>query len=373
MIMSAVFVAIAVAIVVLAAKARQRDPFDPLRGMAPHGQGVADRLDAGAASSDRSALRVHLDDWVTTGLIDPATARAIERHELTRTPERTSRIPLAAEAVGYLGGGLVIAALTMVIGNNWEDLGVAARLAVLAAPTTLAAAGGWWIGRADEEPLQRLGSLLWALTVAGVAATAGEVWYDVIHDADPPEAGTILFPAAAAAVAAGVLWWLRRQALQVLVLFATTVATVAGVVEASRAEGSDASLLAMGLALLALAAAWTTGGLLEHLTPSLPVLIVGPALALVAAQILRDENVDLGLWVGIGVAVTLLAVGAAHSAVSVLLVGTVGLFQWTPQIALHYLGDRLGAEITLALIGLLLLALAGSMIRLWPWLRTRTG
>lgn len=371
MIFSVVVIAIIIGIVV-AANARRRDPLDARRTPRRSRDGHGDRSDLPSGPDDRSALRVHLDDWVEAGLIDRPTAHAIERRELSRTPEPAARMPLAAEAIGYLGGVLVASAVIMVTANNWDSLAVAGRIAVLALPAALAAAGGWWIGRSEEEPLQRLGSLLWALAVAGVAATAVEIRYDVIHDADPPEAGSVLLPAASATVAAAVFWALRRRALQVLVLFAGTVATVAGLVDALRPADRDPSLIVMGFALLAVAAAWTVGGLAERLTPSLAVLVVGPALALVAAQLLRDANVDLGLWVGIGVAGTLLAVGAARSEVAVLAVGTIGLFQWTPQIALHYLEDRLGAEITLAVIGLLLLGLAGSLVRLWPRLSAAT-
>lgn len=120
---------------------------------------------------------------------------------------------------------------------------------------------------------------------------------------------------------------------------------VVGLVDAFRSGDGEMPVLPLGFALLALAATWTAGGLLDRLNPTLPVLVIGPALGLLAAQTVAGQNTDLGLWVGIGVAVTLVGLGAARSAVSVLLVATVGLCQWTPQIALHYLGDALGAEI----------------------------
>ena len=72
-------------------------------------------------SSD-AELRKHLDRWVAEGLIDTAQATRIETAEVPATgpagtgpagtgPAATgSRAPLVAEALGYAGGVLAIAA-----------------------------------------------------------------------------------------------------------------------------------------------------------------------------------------------------------------------------------------------------------------------
>jgi uncharacterized membrane protein len=62
--------------------------------------------------SSGAELRKHLDRWVAEGLIDTAQATRIETAEVPATgPAGTgSRAPLAAEALGYAGGVLAIAA-----------------------------------------------------------------------------------------------------------------------------------------------------------------------------------------------------------------------------------------------------------------------
>ena len=80
----------------------------------------------------------------------------------------------------------------------------------------------------------------------------------------------------------------------------------------------------------------------------------------------RADNDHVGLWIGLAAAIALLATGVLRSVLELLLAGAAGLFQWTPQIALFYLEDTLGAEATLFVIGVLLIAMAGLLTRIYP-------
>ena len=85
-----------------------------------------------------------LDRWVAAGLLAPDQAKAILEHEGSRpppevlTPQPTapavhgpsSRFPLAAEALGYLGGALALTGLVLVLVHYWPDLAWAGRLAL---------------------------------------------------------------------------------------------------------------------------------------------------------------------------------------------------------------------------------------------------
>ncbi len=61
------------------------------------------------------------------GLIDRDQALAVEQYEAEHTPDDPNRVALAAEATGYIGAGLVIAAVALVVGNRWDDLSTAWR------------------------------------------------------------------------------------------------------------------------------------------------------------------------------------------------------------------------------------------------------
>ena len=220
--------------------------------------------------------------------------------------------------------------------------------------------------------MQRLGSVLWLLAVAGIAGVAGEVWVDAVHDGDAPVQGAALFVGAVSLVVAAPTWWLRRLELQQLAMLGAAVTTVVGLVDAVAAtRDTEMTPLAAGLAVSVLGAGWLAGGLFGRLPPLLLARLSGSFLVLIGTQIIREGNDHAGLWLGLAAAVALLVIGVAWSHIDLLLAGTVGLFQWTPQIALFYLEDTLGAEATLFVIGTLFIVLAGLMSRLYPWVKAR--
>ncbi len=333
--------------------------------------GLSPSSGGGGRSAIAPNLQVKLGEWVDAGVIDAQQATAIETHETALAKPDPTRIPLASEAIGYLGGALVLAAVMVQSGQRWHELGSSARLLVIGIPTVFVGALGWPIGRRPDEAFQRLGSVLWLLAGAGVAGLAAEVFVDVIHDGDPPDHGGALFVGGITTVPALAAWWLRREPLQQLGLYATVVATVVGAIDAFGEFDSDGWTVASGLALFALGTAWLALGAVERMTPAIVAMVIGGLTILFSPQIVLAGNEHAGLWLGLASTAALVAYGAARSRVEVLLVGTAGLFQWVPQVALRYLGDRLGTTATLLVIGVLLLALAGSLNRLVPRLSRR--
>ncbi|HEY7882731.1 MAG TPA: hypothetical protein VID31_17895, partial [Streptosporangiaceae bacterium] len=90
--------------------------------------------------SSGAELRKHLDRWVAEGLIDTAQATRIETAETPATgspaagsPATASRAPLVAEALGYAGGVLAIAAGLYLVRDLWPNLSTGAVLAFAAA------------------------------------------------------------------------------------------------------------------------------------------------------------------------------------------------------------------------------------------------
>lgn len=266
----------------------------------------------------------------------------------------------------------MFASVALLFGNRWDAMPTAARIATLALPALVAAIAGWWIGRRDEPALRRLGSVLWLLAVAGLAGLAAEIWVDAIHEGDPPEHNAALFIGAVALAGAAPAWWMRRRELQQLAFLAAATATSLGVVDAvAGSRDREMAPLAAGLTLLGLGAVWLVGGVTRRLPPAMLANICGSAPILIGAQVVHDDGDQVGLWLGLVASVGLMVVGVARSELEVLVLGTIGLFQWTPQIALFYLEDALGAEVTLFLIGTLLIAVAGGLTRMYPWLRSR--
>jgi hypothetical protein len=358
--MMVVIVAVIVAVVVVA----KRSAHSPFGRSAP-------RLDPAAGSVD-PALHRRLAEWAEQGLITGAEADAVEEWERRRATDRPSRVPFVAEELGYVGGGLVFTAVALVVGRRWDDLAVSGRVGVLAIPTLVFALSGWWFGIRPQEPLRRLGSVIWLLAGVGLAGTLTEIWIDVIGGGEVPDRGGVLFVAGITLVPMVAAFIARREPLQQVAVLVAVLAAAAGVVElAVEARDGDLSESAIGVAYFLIGAAWVAGGVWRRLEPPLLAVLSGAGLVLISPEFVRADHDALGVWLGIGGTVALLVLGVVKSDVTIVLPGTIGLFQWTPQLALFYLADTLGAEATLAVIGTLLLVLAALLMRLYPHLRER--
>jgi hypothetical protein len=357
-----VVVVAAVAVAVL----RRGSGIDVLAG----GASPALRSHAAKGRPAPSALERLLGEWRDAGLLEAEQVPPIVQYEDAKHGP-TSRVPIAAEAVGYVGAALVIGAVASLVGNNLEDLAVGARVAVLAVPALLAAAAGWFAGREHDPAFERLGSVLWALSVGLLAATMAEVFVDVLHDGDAPRHGGVLFVAGIALVWAAAAYAMRHLPLQHAVAFGAALATTLGVLDAAR-SGRDAgwSSLWWGLAVWLFGAAWFGAGLWRLMIPPVVAQILGAATLLVGAQIIRGDETVIALWLGLASAGAILAIGVARSDALVLMIGAVGLFQWSPQIATYYLEPAIGTEVTLMIVGLLLLGVAGVFTKLFRRVRS---
>jgi hypothetical protein len=351
------FVVVVIAVVVSRSAHRQALFGNPTAttGAAP-GRGARDRL-------HETLVR-----WRDEGLIETTQVDAIERYEAEHRPP-APRVPLAAEAIGYVGSALVVTALALVVGRRWDDLPTVGRLAVLLVPAMLTAALGWWSGRSDEGALRRLGSVLWVLSCAALVGSLVELWVDIVHDGDPPRHGGVLFVAALATTWAALLWWRRPLLLQHVALFAGLVATAMGVVDWWWGHGpDDASSVPWGSALVAVGLGWMlfTQAVRRPLDEFGAMLgaVLGAGAMLFGAQIVAASERGAAIWLGVGIAAALVAIGVVTSRLDLLLPGAFGVFQWSPQLALHYLSDSLGTEATLLVVGVLLIVLAAGFTRL---------
>lgn len=309
------------------------------------------------------ALRLKLEQWAADGLLSTEQAAAILDHE--RAAESSpGRIPLASEAVGYIGGALILAAVALVVGRRWDEFDAPARIAVLAIPTLLLTFAGWWAGSSDEPALVRLGSLLWFLSCAGLAGTLTVVFVDAMYDGDPPEHGGLLLVAGGVAVWSGVEWWMRKLPLQHAAFFIASMLAVCGVVNGLEGiRDTDYSPIAWGAAVWIFGLVWTGLGIGNRLTPTVLARVLGSAAMLAAAQLVAADARVAGLWLGLATTALLIGIGVNKSVVPELLVGTAGAFQWSPQFAIYYLADAFGAEVALFAVGALLLGAAALLAR----------
>jgi hypothetical protein len=299
-------------------------------------------------------LTTQLQSWRAEGLVSPEQAAAIlafeaERPETARAPRRT----LFAEAVGYVGAALAVGAVAMLVGELWEVLATPSRLVLVGLLTVLLAGAGGALLRAERAPMQRLATVLFTGTVAGVGWLATIVAVDVVH---LEEGGIGLAVGLATFAVALPLYLLRRRPLHQLTLLATIM-----IVAFSALSLPAMSLDPMWYALtvIAVGGAWFALSAGGWLTPRTLGEVAGAALVLLASQAPAVGSFPwLLVALGVAVAAGLVALAVVGDRMHHLVVGAIGLFVLVPRLVFELFGDAIGAPAALLVIGLLLVLLA---------------
>jgi hypothetical protein len=309
----------------------------------------------------RAPLEAQVRDWVTEGIISEEQAARIRDRARVPAPEtreqETQRVTglggaelrsYAVEALGYLGGLLVVIAATLLANLYWSDLGVGARLGILAgAAVGLVAAGSLTpAGRGDAW--SRLRSVLWAAaTVAAAGFTA--VLADEVLDLRGTDMG--LTVSGTATAVAALLWLAHRVPLQQVVLMVGAMLT-AGAAMDQFLDGD----WAIGIGIWAVALVWLVLGWTEVLRPPAMAMSFG-ALGMVfgaSATMSGDAGIVLGLVTVVGV--VLVAVIARE--LPMLAAGALGTLMIVPRAVNEWFPGDLAAPFVLLALGAGLVALA---------------
>ena len=171
-----------------------------------------------------------LDRWTTRGLITAEQADLI-RKDASSEPNLVGTAPthvgrrrsLIAEALGYLGGVLIVVAASLITQQYWSDIPTWGRLALPTIAAVLLFAAGWVVYRQQSALTGRLrqcwlastSAAAFALWVIGRYALGWRVEEDIA-----------LLVGVGTAVFGGVLWLLHRTFVQQVALFVALVITV---------------------------------------------------------------------------------------------------------------------------------------------------
>jgi hypothetical protein len=247
--------------------------------------------------------------WVAAGLITaeqaeeigwferippPPPARSLRPERVEFSPASARRVgrPSLAEALGYVGGVFALVGVFLVVSRFWVDLALAARLAMTIPTAVVLGLAGWAVAARDERPaFLRLRAVLWTLSTAATALTAGLIVAETMGDDDGM---AIAFAASlAAAVHAGALWAGRVRPLQQLACLATgLVALGTGIALVVEGPYGGFAVWAVALGLIAV-------GLLGRMMQRhLPVL-VGVVGAVVGVGVVISH------WPGVGLPLAL--------------------------------------------------------------------
>jgi Predicted membrane protein (DUF2157) len=298
-----------------------------------------------------------LGRWLAEGWIEAGQADRIRAGEAARAgatvPGQAGgprRAPLAAEALGYLGGLLAIVAGIVAVDQLWPGIPTGAELAFAAAGTVALGAVAAMMRTGGEPASARLRSVLWLLStvclVAFLGVLAAQVW-------DLGPASTTLVAAGLATPYAAVAWWRTRAPLQHLAMFAGAVA-VTGTGIASAVPGLDA--WGPGLGIWMLSAGWGAAVHLGYLTPRNTGYLAAGVGLLAGAQLTMQEAA--GHVLAVATVAGLLAAGVALRRPLVLALGALGVLQVVPQTASRYLPRSVAAPLAVLCVGLALVGVA---------------
>ena len=362
------FVVIGAAVVAMSRGAGLRD--HPRRTASASSSSTA-RLEAPGRSATPSEF---LTRWVAEGFVSADQAQAILDHEQALTvisradrvakgPTRERRSPIFAEALGYLGGVLALAGLTLLVANYWPELSTSFRLG-LSLGTALLLGGAGALVDENHPALARLRWFLWTLSSAVAALFTGVLLIDALG-VDTP---LLVVGACSGTVAVinGLLWRWRDRPVPELLFVGAAIVSAAAFVGAPTNTGV-AGLTAWLLGALAL-----VGGL-RGITPR-PMIphVVGSLAVVIGAFVTLSEWMGAGLLFVTATSGGLLLLAALPQLTMdvvkrtvLIAVATVGALQGVPQTLAYFAADAGGVTglVTCAIGGAALLAGTRRLLR----------
>ena len=260
-----------------------------------HPTGTAGSSSGDATSADRTFLS-------TQPTLFAVPDEQFDGSDIGPTPEAPPlhrSVPLFAEALGYIGGVLVVVALGVIVHEYWSDLGVAGRLAISAG----AAGGLFGLGAIltveRDVALRRLRAFLWLASAAGTGLLAGVVVVDLI-DSDSPRTITMVV-AGAFALQCGLLWRNRFRPLQQAGFTIGFAVFLGAIIDQFSNDG------VIGAALWLFGAALVMGGLRRAIIDPTIAEIAGAAIAYAGCAFIISGLMGFGEMIAVTTAWALVA------------------------------------------------------------------
>ncbi len=318
-----------------------------------------------------------LSDWRSAGLVTAKQVKDITSYERQRaaaasktTPE--GRTAPVAEAIGYVGAAIALAAVGILLGDRWADLNFGGRLAIVALLTLILAGAAFTLRGNPREPIQRLVSVL------AVSAIGGTGWLTAVVLTNPEGADWInsvfslgvtnwRFREIALTIAlvmfalAAALYPFRRRAFPQLATFVALLVVV-GTVFARPAFTGGVSWGA--IVIWAVGVAWVLLALGEWHEPPELAIATGSAAALIGAiAAAAGDGRGWLLWLGLATAVALMWRGVIFDTILMVALGAIGVLVFVPQIILEVFPEGSGSIVAMLVTGLLLVVFAVGIAR----------
>lgn len=296
-----------------------------------------------------------IERWVAAGIVTTEQAAQM-RADLSGLAGRSSDAreagrgtSLLAEAIGYLGGVIVLVASGLVTSWFWADMSTSARLSLAGGMTVVLFIAGVTVSpRLGAGPRDRLRSVLWFLASSTLAGFLGLLGNEAFRWQDEKLA---CFTAAGTATVSGALWYVHRRLFQHAATFIPLVV----------AAGTGTWLLTHSDSWPA-AAVWTVGVVWAALActgalwPRQEGLIFGGVAAVFAAMTVIDQN--WGTAIALATVTALVVIAVALRDLILLAVGAVGVLFVLPRVMGRLFPGSLSAAVALMVVGILLVGAA---------------
>ncbi len=290
----------------------------------------------------------------------------------------TRRIPPLAEALGYAGGGLALAALFAMLAMFWDRLGMLGRTGIPAIVAIVGIAAGLALERLDEPAARRLSQFLLFIGVAGIGGAVGFFVHDaVLNSVSPP----LLYGQAAEtanewawfagfaaiAVSGGIVWWMRRTWLQHLAFGIGVGMAALMSLPLMPFDGPD---WGAGAVLALVGVVWGALALRGLIPPEDAGLTLASLGVLGGIELMAVSGADTGpgllawaVWLGLVVSVGLIALGGWRRSYVLIGFGAAGVVLYGIELVVEVLDIGMATPIAFIVVSLGLLGLAAYSVR----------
>lgn len=302
-------------------------------------------------------LDEHLARWVADGVVSPVQAEAIRAEEHALAPVEERRTSMVTEALGYVGGVLVVVASILLAATVWDDLSVNARLGLVGAAAALLVGVGALMPAEPGSVGERVRSAVWVLSTGATAFFLGRLANDKF---DLTGADVGVFLAAGSALQAALLWRASRMVAQQVVFAGALAATAAtSLAEIGLEEEASGSVPALGI--LAVGVAWLLLAGRGPLVPLRAARVLGAVGLVIGATVVQawDWTRPVSLLAVAG----LVAFAVWRSDLALLAIATVGILAVLPASVVAWFPGAVSAPLALLVTGAVLVLLALRAVR----------
>jgi len=272
------------------------------------------------------------------------------------------RVLLLAEALALMGSLFLLAGGSVAASERWRELTDWGRVSIFAGAGILFLLLGLRLRHFTQPAVQHVAGFAWLASLASIATAVGIAARDAY--AQSGEVTALATGVAISAYSAG-LWLAFRHEWQLAGLFAGLTTTICGAI--LTVTGSSAPWLAVALGLWALGLGWTLLGM-WYPDPLWTTVPLATAFALIAPAF-AVWNHGWVFAVGIITAAAALLASVPLRNTLLLMAGTAALTGYLMAAVVRYHRVLLGLPATLAICGVVLLALALAGALVWQAIR----